>query len=356
MNGNVIANPGFVEKFATQTLKDGTPVLASSILSAWSSIMSVGQMIGHGSIPFVSNNFGRKVAMYWLWFILATSIICETVAETWPVWLVGKLLAGVGVGSLQITLPTYIAELAPIRIRGGLLMAYPFWFSVGVFFAPVALQVLSESDPYNFRIPILTQWGQIGLMIIIYIVLPESPAWLAAKGKEKSAKKQLLRINRGVPGYDVDRAYQLLAMTVEHEKALAQEMRREKFYNVFRGTDGLRTLISVLCLGSQQFTGLTLFSTFAAYFFQQAGVGDPFTITCITTSLGLATVIFLILTSDRWGRRWVACYGVTISWLTCLAIGILSVSPDTAASNYVLIVFACLWSEFLQSLYRKRSS
>jgi hypothetical protein len=76
-------------------------------------------------------------------------------------------------------------------------------------------------------------------------------------------------------------------------------MQCEKFYNVFRGTDGLRKFISVLCLGSQQFTGLTLFSTFAAYFFQQAGVGDPFSDTCITTSLGLATIIFLILTFDR---------------------------------------------------------
>ena len=237
MNGNVIANPDFVEEFATATLADGTPSLASPILSGWGSIMSVGQMIGHGSIPFVSNNFGRKAAMYWLWIILVCSIICESVATTWEVWLVGKFLDGLGVGSLQITLPTYIAEIAPIRIRGGLLIAYPFWFIVGVFFAPVALKTMADADSNEFRTPFLIQWGLIGLMIIIFLVLPESPAWLAAKGKEDNAKKQLRKINGRVPGYDVDHAYHLLAMTVEHEKALAADMRREKFYHVFRGTD-----------------------------------------------------------------------------------------------------------------------
>jgi predicted MFS family arabinose efflux permease len=103
MIGNIIASPGFVEQFATRSLEDDTPLWASSVLSAWSSIMSVGQMMGFASISFVSNNFSRRFALYWLLFILATNIICESVAETWPVWLVGKFLAGLGIGSLQTT-------------------------------------------------------------------------------------------------------------------------------------------------------------------------------------------------------------------------------------------------------------
>lgn len=69
--------------------------------------------------------------MFWLWFILVTSVLAESLARSWPAWLIGKLLAGIGVGSLQATLPVYIAEQAPTRIRGGLMMLYQFWWTVG---------------------------------------------------------------------------------------------------------------------------------------------------------------------------------------------------------------------------------
>lgn len=139
--------------------------------------MSVGQIIGMTHLTFVSDRFGRKVAMYWYWFILACSVLCESLARRWEVWLVAKLLAGIGVGCLQSTIPTYISEVAPIRIRGGLLMSYSLWFTVGQFMAPVALQVLSQTDRHDWLTPIYTQWAQIGLMIIIYLLVPESPAW-----------------------------------------------------------------------------------------------------------------------------------------------------------------------------------
>jgi hypothetical protein len=182
-------------------------------------------------------------------------------------------------------------------------------------------------------------------MLIIYILIPESPAWCASQGKDVRAKKELLRINYGVKDYDVEQQFKLLVMTVEHERSVAAEQRREKWYAIFRGTDGFRTIVALWSLLSQQFIGLTLFSTFGTYFFQQAGLEDPFRITCITTSIGLATIIFIILSADRWGRRWIACYGTTIAWVSCVAIGILGVSPKVKASDYLLVLFACFWSK-----------
>ena len=56
--------------------------------------MSVGQIIGMLTIPFLSDRYGRKVAMWTYWVILASSVLCETLARSWPIWLVAKLLAG----------------------------------------------------------------------------------------------------------------------------------------------------------------------------------------------------------------------------------------------------------------------
>ncbi|KAL7916798.1 sugar transporter [Trichoderma velutinum] len=344
MNGNIIANPGFVKQFATEHNAVGNPVLASPILSGWSSIMSIGQIIGMTTIPFLSAQFGRKSAMLWYWFILALSIVCESTARTWPVWLVAKLFAGIGVGSLQSTIPTYVSEVAPVRIRGGLLMCYSLWFGLGNFFAPVALEVMAGYIPNNWLIPVYTQWGHIGLMLIIYIFIVESPAWCVTKGKYELAKKSLRRLHWDVTDYDVEHQFNLLVLNVEHEIEYAKAQKSEAWYSIFKGVDGRRTLVACWTLLTQQFIGITLFSTFASYFFQQAGLANPFLATCITNAINIVVNIILILTADTVGRRAYSCSGTTIAWIACIAIGILGVCPRVDATDKLLVFFACVWN------------
>ena len=109
MNGNIIANQGFVKQFATDVNAKSTPYLGAPVLAGWSSIMSVGQIIGMVTIPFISSRFGRKIAMFTYWLISTSSVLAESLARSRPVWLIAKLLAGTGVGCLQSTLPVYIS-------------------------------------------------------------------------------------------------------------------------------------------------------------------------------------------------------------------------------------------------------
>ncbi|KAH2224408.1 hypothetical protein KXV37_008005 [Aspergillus fumigatus] len=344
INASVIANKGFVARFATEKSQNGSPALASSILSAWSSIMSCGQIVGMASLPFLSSRYGRKIAVYTYWLILVGSVIAECTTRSWQGWLVAKLLAGIGVGCVQSTVPAYISEVAPTRIRGALLMAYSFWWTLGSFFAQVALQHLSRSDPTDYLTPVYTQWAQLGVMLLIYLLVPETPAWCVSAGKLDRAKKELLKLHRGVKDYDADHQLQVLVLAIEHERAVAIEQRREKWYAIFRGTDGLRTIISLWTNLSQQFIGLTLFGSFGTYFFQQAGIDDPFRVKVITSSIQIGTVLVLVAVVDFVGRRYLACGGTTLSWLSCVAIGIIGVTPRVKASTYIFVMFACFWN------------
>ncbi|KAK9599918.1 hypothetical protein V6Z92_000009 [Aspergillus fumigatus] len=344
INASVIANKDFVARFATEKSQNGSPALASSILSAWSSIMSCGQIVGMASLPFLSSRYGRKIAMYTYWLILVGSVIAECTTRSWQGWLVAKLLAGIGVGCVQSTVPAYISEVAPTRIRGALLMAYSFWWTLGSFFAQVALQHLSRSDPTDYLTPVYTQWAQLGVMLLIYLLVPETPAWCVSAGKLDRAKKELLKLHRGVKDYDADHQLQVLVLAIEHERAVAIEQRREKWYAIFRGTDGLRTIISLWTNLSQQFIGLTLFGSFGTYFFQQAGIDDPFRVKVITSSIQIGTVLVLVAVVDFVGRRYLACGGTTLSWLSCVAIGIIGVTPRVKASTYIFVMFACFWN------------
>ncbi|RSL64015.1 hypothetical protein CEP54_004882 [Fusarium duplospermum] len=294
--GNIIANSGFVKQFGTGVNENGDKYLVSGVLSAWNAVGAVGQIIGMVSLTFLSSRLGRKLAMYWLWSLLTVSIILD------------------------------------------------LWFSAGQFFAPVALQVMLEKEPDNYLTPIYTQWSQIGLMIIIYLLVPESPAWCASKGKEKEAKKMLRKLHWDIKDYDVDHQYNLLLINVEHERAIAAEQSREKWYNIFKGQDGLRTMISAWTLMTQQLIGLGIFGSYATYFFQQTGLKDPFKITCMTSGINIFFSIVVIYLADATGRRWMACYGSTICWGCCVVVGILGVVPSSSATYNAMVFFTVLWN------------
>lgn len=114
------------------------------------------------------------------------------------------------------------------------------------------------------------------MILIIYIFIPESPAWCVSRGKVERAKKALHQLHWDVVDYDVEQQYQVLVLAVEHEAEVAKTMRTEKWYVIFIRIDGKRTLTALWTLLTQQFIGLTLFATFSSYFFQQAGIENPF--------------------------------------------------------------------------------
>jgi len=48
------------------------------------------------------------------------------------------------------------------------------------------------------------QWAMIGGMLVIFLLLPETPWWLVEHGKIEKAQKVLLRFNGHLPGYNVN--------------------------------------------------------------------------------------------------------------------------------------------------------
>ena len=89
----------------------------------------------------------------------------------------------------------------------------------------MALNKLNLVDPYNYKTPIYTQvskgtcpifvhaligdthaqikWAMVGLIGIIFALLPETPWWLVSQGKIEKASNVLQMCNGRVEGYDV---------------------------------------------------------------------------------------------------------------------------------------------------------
>ncbi|CAI7656076.1 unnamed protein product [Penicillium pancosmium] len=339
LNGGIVSNKGFILQMASP----GTSIIQGKYISAWGGIQSAGQTIGQIMLQYATEKFGRKVALYIIWLDLVISVFIETFATRWDHWLAAKLFSGMGVGMLQSTMPLYLSEIAPTQLRGFYINAYSFWFVVGQIFASVALQELSANDPYDFRVPIYTQWAMVGVIAIIFVFIPESPWWLVSKGKIDEAAQILTRCNGNVEGYSVDEQIEVMTATVTEERILAERNSEEGTWAVFQGRNRLRFLIAAWPKIAQQLVGLSVFNTYATYFFQYAGSKDPFMVTVILSCVQLISMMATALTTDKFGRRPLTVYPYAVTSISVLCLGIVGCFDYTKVSlSSLLIFFACL--------------
>lgn len=81
-------------------------------------------------------------------------------------------------------------------------------------------------------------------MFVVYIILPESPAWCASRpNQEARGKRMLSRLNKGVKNYDVDTQWEVLVRAAAYERQTAVETKTEAWWNIFKGINGVRLLI-----------------------------------------------------------------------------------------------------------------
>jgi SP family general alpha glucoside:H+ symporter-like MFS transporter len=165
----------------------------------------------------------------------------------------------------------YINEHSPVQMRGFLIVAYSLWFSLGGLFANIVLKVRNDQAPLDWRTTIFTQFAMIGISYIVYWFMPESPQWAVRHGKVDLARRILTSSYKGVDKFDVDKELNIMLYTVEVQKQHDSDANLLGPLAIFKGLNGKRFLIGAWPKILQQFVGLAIFSTNAAYFFQIAG-------------------------------------------------------------------------------------
>jgi hypothetical protein len=115
--------------------------------------------------------------------------------------------------------------------------------------------------------------------LFAWVVLPESPRWCAQKGKTERAKKLLSRINGGkfgIPDYDVEGEYAILEQEIAEGNALLNASSKYSYLALFKGVNRRRLLISFAPFAWQQWSGVPVIFGYSSYFFQIAGLANPF--------------------------------------------------------------------------------
>jgi putative MFS transporter len=152
-----------------------------------------GLFIGTFFLGWLPDKYGRRTVFTYslLWYCVASAIMAfQTTSDSLLLW---RFIAGIGVGVELVTIDTYITELVPQHLRG---RAIAFNNVVMFLAAPIAALLsywLVDGPPLlgldGWRWVVLI--GCMGAVLVWFIRLglPDSPRWLANKGRLDQAKK-----------------------------------------------------------------------------------------------------------------------------------------------------------------------
>ncbi|KOO41213.1 MFS transporter [Priestia koreensis] len=154
----------------------------------------IGSLIGALWLGNLTDKFGRK-AMYVV-DLLAFVIFAALTAFAQAPWqlILFRFLLGIGIGADYPISATLVSEFSPTKERGKystFLGAMWFVGAVTAYIVGVLLLPLGDSA---WRYMLLI--GAVFALIVFFfrVTLPESPRWLASRGREKEAEEIMLKI------------------------------------------------------------------------------------------------------------------------------------------------------------------
>jgi len=272
----------------------------------------IGALLGAMFSGGLSDKFGRKPLLLFAGFLFVVTSIGTGLAANFTLFIASRLLGGVAIGIASNLSPLYIAEIAPASMRGRLVSLNQLTIALGVVAAQVANWAiarpvpLSDSigqiplDSWNVQIAWRWMFGVTALPAVVFFICmffaPESPRWLAKKGRSERARGVLAKI--GGAAYAEASVSDIEATLVnEIDRVDLRELLEPKMLKVL--------LIGVVLAVFQQWCGINVIFQYGSRIFADAGYavsGILFNIV-ITGVVAVLMTFVAIGTVDRWGRR-----------------------------------------------------
>ncbi|TFK39852.1 MFS monosaccharide transporter [Crucibulum laeve] len=329
-------------------------MIPSSDESLIVSILSAGTFFGALIAAPTADYIGRKWGIVFACLVFAVGVAMQTAATAVPLFVVGRVFAGLGVGLVSVLIPMYQSECSPKWIRGAVVSTYQWAITIGLLLASVVNNATKGRDNASaYQIPIAVQFVWAAILAGGMILLPESPRWLIKRGRDADAAKSLSRLT-GFRNTDSEVEIELdeIRTNLEAEKALGESSYADCFkFN--HNKIALRTLTGIFIQAWQQLTGINFIFYYGTTFFQNSGISDPFLISIATSIVNVFMTLPGMWGVERFGRRrllLVGAIGMCICEYIVAIIGV-TISVSNIAGQKVLIAFVCIYIAFFASTW-----
>jgi MFS transporter, SP family, xylose:H+ symportor len=309
----------------------------------------IGCVIGGASAGFLSKSIGRKNG-------LILSAICFFVSAigawrpdsfnffgTLDVYsfVIYRIIGGIGVGIASMISPMYIAEIAPAGVRGKLVSFNQLAIISGMLIIYFVNYFIARHGDEQWLITEGWRWmffsGVIpaGVFFVLLFFVPETPRYLAMKGKDDKALRVLAKIA----------GEQQAEATLAEIKATLHEKNAPwlsyGFFLIFIGI-----MLSVF----QQFVGINAVLYYAANIFRNMGASTDSSL-LQTIIVGIVNGVFTvvaIVTVDKFGRKPLMIIGSIGMAISMLALGFAFYSGNVGVLALIFMLtytasFAMSW-------------
>jgi SP family sugar porter-like MFS transporter len=278
----------------------------------------IGCLFGAISSGPLSNRFGRKRLLTLAAIAFAISSLGTGLAFRFDTFIVWRMMGGYAIGLASGVSPMYIAEISPAALRGRLVSLNQVAIVFGILLAQLVNWLIAQPVPPGASAnDVLNSWnGQVGwrwmfavtaipslLFVIASLLVPESPRWLAARGKRESARRVLERLGGQSYAQSVLDDFSTVSDTAPREPML-MGLRSARIGRVL--------LLGVSLAVLQQCCGINVIFNYAQEIFAAAGyqVSDILFNIVITGAVNVAFTFVAFFTIDRFGRRFLLLTGL----------------------------------------------
>ncbi|ALE77247.1 sugar porter family MFS transporter [Pseudonocardia alni] len=315
-----------------------TPLTEGVVVSVLIFGAAVGAIVG-GSL---SDRYGRRHNILLLALVFMVGTVGCVLAPSWQVLAVFRFVLGLAVGGASATVPVYLAEIAPVERRGGLVTRNEVMIVSGQFAAFVVnaaiYSVWGEVDSI-WRVMLLVALLPAIVLFVGMLRMPESPRWLVSRGREEEA----LAVLRQVRSDGRARAEMV------EVRRLADEERASRTGGA---TDlGVRWIRRLILIGAglgifQQATGINSIMYYGTRLLGDAGFSANAAVVANTLN-GLFSVLGVtvgLLLINRVDRRTMLLGGFALTTTFHLLVGLSALLlPDGTAKAWFILVFVVLF-------------
>lgn len=301
---------------------DGTMLNGLQIIPAWQlyfnhptgsalGLITNGTRIGQAAALFMANplieRFGRRKPIAIGSVIMIAGIILQTAAVNVAMFVIGRVLIGIGNTIQQCCCPILLSELAYPSQRPQLTGILNASGSIGQVLAAWITYGTAEmaSSSWSWRLPSLLQGITSVFQLAMAFIMPESPRWLVYNNRREEARLILAKYHA-----DGDNESPLLQFEMmEIDSTLEREKMQSKssWMEWFRTPANRHRFFVVLSLGFIiQWCGNAIVSYYLHLMLESMGITNTKTQLvingCVTIN-GLVWGMFFSFFIDRLGRR-----------------------------------------------------
>lgn len=196
--------PDFLDRFGMTNDKGQRvfSVVRSGLIVA---LLSIGTLIGALTAAPLADRIGRKFSIsFWNLIITIGFIIQISANRDWVQIMMGRFVAGLGVGALSLLVPMYQAETSPPWIRGAMVCTYQLFITFGIFLAACFNYGTVTHHPNSsasWRIVIGIGWVYTLVLGIGILFFPETPRYDYRRGHVDRARDTLCKVYGATPNH-----------------------------------------------------------------------------------------------------------------------------------------------------------